>query len=154
MALLEEQTKQDKGKIFTTSKSITVLSSEIYLGSSCKRFPFFYVFSYQLKAIGHIRNEANAFLYIYAFTYYIVPGKAWSQAVISLSNISAGECRQRPCRAWQVTWKCWLLLPQATPGWNWWEVYATSGRSRKMPLMRCGLQSPRDHLGLAWLTAV
>lgn len=125
MALLEKQTKQDKGKFFTISKSITFLSSEIYLGSSRERFQVSYVFSYQLKAIRHIKVEANAFLhiYIYASTSYIVPGKAWSQAVISLCSISVGECRQWPCRAWQATSKCWLLLLQATPGWNQWEVH-------------------------------
>jgi len=55
-----------------------------------------------------------------ASTCYVVPGKAWRQAVTSLPNISAGECRQRLCRA---TWKEWLLLPQETPRWKWWEVH-------------------------------
>lgn len=155
-----EKQKQDKGKIFTTSKSITTLSSEIYLGSGCKRFHVAYVFSYPLKAIGSIQGEANAFLHIYDYIHILrSPRKAWSQAVISLSNISMSECRQRPCGAWQATWKSWLLLPQAGKGLDetggrFILVHAPSGGSRKMPLMRCGLQSPHDHLGLVWLTAV
>lgn len=157
MALLEKQTKQSKGKTFTTSKSITVLWSEIHLSSHCERFQVSYGFSYQLWASRHIKDEAFLYIYIYASTYHVVPGKARSQAIISLSTISMGECRQRPCSSWQAAWTRWLLLPQATldgSGGRFIPVRAPSGGSRKMPLMHCGLRSPHDHLGSVWLTAV